>query len=50
MLDLLILGAGPAGLTAAIYARRAGKTVLVLEGTGFGGQITSSPLVEITPV
>ena len=46
MYDILIVGGGTAGLTAAIYARRAGKTVLVLEGTGFGGQITSSPLVE----
>ncbi len=49
MYDILIVGGGTAGLTAAIYARRAGKTVLVLEGTGFGGQITSSPLVENYP-
>ena len=47
--DLLVVGGGPAGLTAAIYARRAGKTVLVLEGTGFGGQIASSHLVENYP-
>lgn len=47
--DILIVGGGPAGLTAAIYARRAGKTVLVLEGTGFGGQIASSHLVENYP-
>lgn len=49
MYDILIVGGGPAGLTAAIYARRAGKSVLVLEGTGFGGQITSSHLVENYP-
>ena len=41
--DILIIGAGPAGLTAAIYARRAGKSVLVLEKDTFGGQITFSP-------
>lgn len=47
--DIIIVGGGTAGLTAAIYARRAGKTVLVLEAVGFGGQITSSPLVENYP-
>ncbi|MDD5937913.1 MAG: FAD-dependent oxidoreductase [Clostridiales bacterium] len=49
MYDILIVGGGTAGLTAAIYARRAGKTVLVLEGAAFGGQIASSPLVENYP-
>ena len=49
MYDILIVGGGTAGLTAAIYARRAGKTVLVLEGGGLGGQITSSPQVENYP-
>lgn len=49
MYDILIVGGGTAGLTAAIYARRAGKTVLVLEGSAFGGQITSSHLVENYP-
>ncbi|MCI9264977.1 MAG: FAD-dependent oxidoreductase [Oscillospiraceae bacterium] len=49
MYDILIVGGGPAGLTAAVYARRAGKSVLVLEGTGFGGQIASSHLVENYP-
>ena len=49
MHDILIVGGGPAGLTAAIYARRAGKSVLVVEGAGFGGQIASSHLVENYP-
>ncbi len=47
--DILIIGAGPAGLTAAIYARRAGKSVLVLEQDSFGGQITFSPKLENYP-
>lgn len=47
--DILIVGGGPAGLTAALYARRAGKTVLVLEKESFGGQIASSPRVENYP-
>lgn len=49
MYDIIIIGAGPAGLTAAIYARRAGKTVLVLEKDTFGGQITFSPKLENYP-
>ncbi len=47
--DILIVGAGPAGLTAAIYARRAGKSVLVLEKDTFGGQMTFSPKLENYP-
>lgn len=47
--DILIVGGGPAGLTAAIYARRAGKSVLVLEKEAFGGQIASSPRVDNFP-
>ena len=47
--DILIVGAGPAGLTAAIYGRRAGKSVLVIEKETFGGQITHSPKVENYP-
>ena len=47
--DIIIIGGGPAGLTAAIYARRANKTVLVMEKGTFGGQITSSPKVENIP-
>ena len=49
MYDIIIIGAGPAGLTAEIYARRAGKTVLVLEKDTFGGQITFSPKLENYP-
>jgi thioredoxin reductase (NADPH) len=49
MYDIVVIGGGPAGLTAAVYARRAGKTVLVLEKDGFGGQITQSPRVENFP-
>lgn len=49
MYDIIIIGAGPAGLTAAIYARRAGKTVLVLERSSFGGQMTFSPKIENYP-
>ena len=47
--DTLIIGAGPAGLTAAIYLKRANKSVLVLEKETFGGQITHSPKVENYP-
>ncbi|MGM9598618.1 MAG: NAD(P)/FAD-dependent oxidoreductase [Faecousia sp.] len=49
MYDIIIVGAGPAGLTAAVYARRAGKSVLVLEKDTFGGQITFSPKLENYP-
>ena len=49
MYDILIIGGGPAGLTAATYARRAGKRVLVIEKNAFGGQITWSPRVENFP-
>ena len=49
MTDILIVGAGPAGLTAAIYARRAGKTVLVLEAKSYGGQIINTPKIENYP-
>lgn len=49
MYDIIIIGAGPAGLTAALYARRADKSVLVLEKETFGGQITHSPKVENYP-
>lgn len=47
--DVIVVGGGPAGLTAAIYARRAGKSVLVLERATFGGQIATSPRVDNFP-
>ena len=50
MYDILVIGAGPAGMTAAIYARRAGKTVLVLEAVNYGGQILNTPDIENYPV
>lgn len=49
MYDIVIIGAGPAGLTSAIYARRANKSVLLLDKAAFGGQITFSPKVENYP-
>ena len=49
MYDIIIVGAGPAGLTAALYARRAEKHVLILEKDTFGGQITFSPKIENYP-
>ena len=49
MTDIIIVGGGPAGMTAALYALRNGKSALVLEKHGFGGQITYSPKVENWP-
>ena len=49
MYDIIIIGGGPAGLTAALYALRAGKSVLVIEKSTFGGQTTWSPKVENFP-
>ena len=49
MHDIIIVGAGPAGLTAALYAKRADKSVLLIEKENFGGQITHSPKVENYP-
>lgn len=49
MYDIIIVGAGPAGMTAALYARRADKSVLLIEKENFGGQITFSPHVENYP-
>ena len=48
--DIIIIGAGPAGLTAAIYARRANKNVLVLEAKTYGGQIINTQDIENYPV
>ena len=49
MVDIIIVGGGPAGMTAALYALRNGKSALVIEKSGFGGQITHSPKVENYP-
>ena len=49
MTDIIVIGGGPAGMTAALYALRNGKSVLILEKHGFGGQITYSPKVENWP-
>lgn len=49
MYDIIVVGGGPAGMTAALYAQRNGKKALVIEKTGFGGQITHSPKVENYP-
>ena len=49
MHDIIIVGGGPAGLTAALYALRAGKRVLIIEKGGFGGQMTYSPKIENYP-
>lgn len=49
MYDIIIIGAGPAGLTAALYALRANKTILLIEKATFGGQITFSPKIENYP-
>lgn len=49
MYDIIIIGAGPAGLTAAIYARRASKKVLVLEAMSYGGQLMNILDIENYP-
>lgn len=49
MRELVIIGAGPAGLTAAIYAKRAGIDVLVCEGGMYGGQLVNTDLIKNYP-
>ena len=49
MFDIIVVGGGPAGLTAAVYGLRNGKTVFVIEKSVFGGQIVNSPKVENIP-
>ena len=49
MYDLIVIGAGAAGMTSALYALRNGKSVLVLESDSLGGQIATSPRLENFP-
>lgn len=49
MYDIVVVGGGPAGMTAALYAARAGKKVMLLESNAFGGQIATAPRVENFP-
>ena len=49
MYDIIIIGAGPAGLTSAIYARRSNKEVLVLEANNYGGQIVTTDKIDNYP-
>lgn len=49
MYDLVVIGAGAAGMTSALYALRNGKKVLVLESESLGGQIANSPRLENYP-
>ncbi len=50
MYDIIVIGAGTAGMTAAIYARRADKSVLILESGAYGGQIINTPDIANYPV
>ena len=49
MVDIIVVGGGPSGMTAALYALRSNKSVLILEKENFGGQIANSPRVENYP-
>ena len=47
--DTIVIGAGPAGLTSAIYLLRANKKVLILEAKSYGGQIINASIIENYP-
>ena len=47
--DIIIVGAGPAGMTAAIYAKQARKNVLILEKDIYGGQILKANIIKNYP-
>lgn len=49
MYDIIVIGGGPSGMTAALYGLRSGKSVLILEKENFGGQIANSPRLENFP-
>ena len=49
MYDIIIIGAGPAGLTAALYALRANKKILILEAKTYGGQIITAHMIQNYP-
>ena len=49
MYDIAIIGAGPAGLSAAVYGQRAQKTTLLIDDKGYGGQIVNTPEIENYP-
>lgn len=49
MYDIIVVGAGPAGLTSALYASRAGKNVLVIEANSYGGKIVNAAKIENYP-
>ncbi len=49
MYDVIIIGCGPAGMTAGIYAKRANKKVIIIEKESIGGQMASSPIIENYP-